>query len=106
MTEEFEFDLDGFEADLDATLKKGHKAFTGIYKNELNALSGLSKEEIDAISPGITDLQKYDELITVVKEASIVNLEQAALKVQIIKLGGIAVTIAKRIPALAAILSA
>jgi hypothetical protein len=35
-----------------------------------------------------------------------VNLEQAALKAQIIKLGDIAVTIAKRIPALAAILQA
>ena len=106
MTGEFEFDLDGFEADLDITLANGRKAFTGIYKDELNALSGLSKEEVDAISPGITDLQKYDELITVVKEASRVNLEQAALKAQIIKLGDIAVTIAKRIPALAAILQA
>ena len=106
MTGEFEFDLDGFEADLDITLANGRKAFTGIYKDELNALSGLSKEEVDAISPGITDLQKYDELITVVKEASRVNLEQAALKAQIIKLGNIAVTIAKRIPALAAILQA
>ena len=106
MTDEFEFDLEGFEADLDATLANGRKSFTGLYKDELNALSGLSKEEIDAISPGITDLQKYDELITVVKEASRVNLEQAALKKQIIKLGGIAVTIAKRIPTLATILRA
>lgn len=106
MTDEFEFDLEGFEADLDVTLKNGRKAFTGIYKNGLNALSGLSKEDIDAISPGITDLQKYDELITVVKEASRVNLDQAVLKAQIIKLGDIAVTIAKRIPTLAAILSA
>jgi hypothetical protein len=104
MTDEFEFDLEGFEEDLDTTLANGRKAFTGRYKDELNALSGLSKEEIDAISLGITDLQKYDELITVVKEASRVNLEQAALKAQIIKLGVIAVTIAKRIPSLAAIL--
>jgi hypothetical protein len=104
MTDEFEFDLEGFEEDLDTTLANGRMAFTGIYKDELNALSGLSKEEIDAISLGITDLQKYDELITVVKEASRVNLEQAALKAQIIRLGDIAVTIAKRIPSLAKIL--
>ena len=49
------------------------------------------------------DLQKYDELITVVREASRVNLEQAALKAQIIKLGETAVTIAKRVPTLAAL---
>jgi hypothetical protein len=106
MTDEFEFDLDGFNEDLKTTLANGRKAFTGKYKSELNALSGLSKEEVDTISPGITDLQKYDELITVVKEASRVNLEQALLKEQIIKLGGIAVTIAKRIPALTKILNA
>ena len=104
MTEEFEFDLEGFESDLDATLENSRKAFKGKYKNELNALAGLSKEEIDTITPGITDLQKYDELITVVKEASRVNLEQAALKDQIVKLGDIAVNIANRVPSLAAIL--
>lgn len=104
MADEFEFDLDGFERDLDTTLKNGRIAFKGKYKDELNALSALSKKEIDAITPGITDLQKYDELITVVKEASRVNLQQAELKKQIIKLGKVAVTIAKRIPSLAAIL--
>ncbi len=104
MTDEFEFDLEGFERDLDTTLENGRRAFTGKYKDELNALSGLSKEEIDTITPGITDLQKYDELITLVKEASRVNLQQAALKAQITKLGEVAVTIAKRIPSLAAIL--
>jgi hypothetical protein len=104
MTDEFEFDLEGFESDLDATLTNSRKAFEGRYKDELNALTGLSKDEIDSITHGITDLQKYDELITVVKEASRVNLEQAALKAQIIKLGDVAVTIASRIPSLAAIL--
>lgn len=104
MNDEFEFDLEGFESDLDDTLKKSREAFEGKYKKELNALTGLSKEEIDSITPGITDLQKYDELIAVVKEASRVNLQQAALKEQILKLGDIAVSIARRIPSLAAIL--
>lgn len=104
MSDEFEFDLKAFEEDLKITLEKERTAFIGIYKDELNALSGLSREQIDAITPGITDLQKYDELITLVKEASRVNLKQAELKVQIIKLGEVAVTIAKHIPSLAAIL--
>lgn len=96
-----EFDLDAFEADLDAALQRGRIAFMGRYKNELNELAGLSHAEIDAITPDITDMQKYDELITVVKEASRVNLEQAQLKQSIEKLGSIAVTIAKRVPSLA-----
>jgi len=105
MADEFEFDLDGFEADLENTLRKSRAAFVGKYKGVLNDLSGLSKDEIDAISLGDIDLQKYDELISVVKEASRVNLQQAELKNQIIKLGGVAVKIAKRVPELAAILA-
>lgn len=98
-----EFDLEAFEADLDATLERGREAFKGIYKQQLNELSGLSREEVDAITPDLTDLQKYDELITVVKEASRVNLAQADLKKQIEKLGAVAVKIAERVPSLAAL---
>jgi len=98
------FDLDGFERDLATTLRNSNEAFRGKYKGELNALSGLSREEVDSITPGITDLQKYDELITVVKEASRVNMQQAQLKAQIIRLGTVAVEIAKRVPSLAALL--
>jgi ClpP class serine protease len=98
------FDLEEFLKDLDNTLEKGRKAFTGKYKDQLKALSGLSSEEINEISPEITSLQIYDELITVVKEASRVNLEQTVLAEQIKKLGEVAVSIAKRVPTLATIL--
>lgn len=104
MTDEFDFDLEGFESDLNDTLEKSRIAFEGKYKDQLNDLSGLSKSEIDSITPDMTDLQKYDELITVVKEASRANLQQAQLKAQIIKLGDVAVKIASRVPSLAAIL--
>lgn len=97
------FDLGAFEKDLDETLARGREAFEGLYKDELNALAGLSRAEIDAITPDTTDLQKYDELITVVKEASRVNLAQANLKRQIEKLGSVAVDIAKKVPSLAAL---
>lgn len=100
----YEFDFDAFEEDLEETIAKGRAAFEGKYKDELNDLAGLSKEEIDKITPDdVTDLQKYDELITVVKEASRQNLKQADLKRQIEKLGDVAITIAKKIPQLAAI---
>ena len=98
-----EFDLDAFEEDLDATLKRGRDAFKGKYRKELSLLAGLSRAEVDAITPGTTDLRKYDELITVVKEASRVNLTQAQLKRQIEKLGSVAIEIAKRVPSLAAL---
>lgn len=102
-----EFDLEEFEADLDAILERGRIAFKGKYKKELDELVGLSREEIDAIIPeNMTDLQKYDELITVVKEASRVNLAQAQLKQQIEKLGAVAIKIAKRVPSLAGLFAA
>lgn len=104
MSDEFKFDPEGFRKRLDDTLKQGREAFSGKYKDELNELSGLSKDEIDSITPDITDMQKYDELITVVKAASRANLKQAALKEEILKLGNVAVKIAERIPSLAAIL--
>lgn len=100
-----EFDLEGFENDFKETLRKGREAFKGKYKNELNLLLGLSRAEIDSITPDTTDLQKYDELIALVKETSRQNLAQAQLKKQIEKLGGVAVKIAKRVPSLAKVFS-
>lgn len=98
-----DFDLEGFEKDLKNTLEQSGNAFNGKYKTELNELAGLSREEIDMITPDLTDLQKYDELITVVKAASAANLAQAELKNQIEILGTVAVKIAKKIPTLAAL---
>ena len=92
-----EFDLEGFEKDLDETIRKGREAFKGKYQDELNQLLGISREEIDSITPDMTDLQKYDELIEVIKAASRQNLAQAQLKQQIEKLGSVAITIAKRV---------
>lgn len=96
-----DFDLDAFEQDLDDTLKRGREAFRGKYKDQLNELLGLSREEIDRITADTTDLAVYDELITVVKEASRANMAQAQLKNRIMKLGDIAVEIARKVPTLA-----
>jgi hypothetical protein len=99
-----EFDPKLFERRVKSQLKVSGESFRGKYRDELDQLAGLSRQEIDQIAPGITDLQKYDELITIVKEASRINLSQAQLKTAIEKLGGITVSIAKKIPGLAAIL--
>ena len=79
-------------------------AFNGKYKKELNALTGLSKEEIDSVTPGTTDLQIYSVLIKVVEKASKDNLSQAQLISNIKELGDLAVKIAKKVPQFAALL--
>lgn len=79
-------------------------AFNGLYQKELNDLLGLSREEIDALSPGTTDLQAYSVLIKVVEKASKDNIDQAELIHNIKSLGEIAVKIAKKVPQFSALL--
>jgi hypothetical protein len=85
--------------------KRNRDAFMGQYGDELNALLGLSKEEIDKITPDTTDLEVYAQLISVVKEASADNVDQGELKDRIMELGKVGVEIAKRIPALVDLLT-
>jgi len=99
----FEFDMNGFDEDLQRDLRDARAAFEGKYKDELKALSGLSREQIDAITPDGTDLETYDALIAVVKDASKKNLDQAALKANIEKLGAVGIRIAKKVSGLAGI---
>jgi hypothetical protein len=94
-----------FRKKLEERAKRNREAFGGKYRNELNALLGLSKEEIDRITPGTTDLEVYAQLISVVEEASADNIDQAELKDRIMALGTIGVEIAKRIPALIDVLA-
>jgi hypothetical protein len=79
-------------------------AFNGLYQKELNNLLGLSKSEIDAITPETTDLQTYSVLIKVVEKASKDNMSQAELIDHIKNLGEVAVKIAKKIPSFVALL--
>ena len=90
-------DIEKFRERLRNSLKRNREAFEGTYKSEINSLLGFSREEIDKITPGTTDLEVYDQLISVVKEASRLNISQAELKSQIKELGSIAVEIAKRV---------
>jgi hypothetical protein len=99
-----DFDPDEFKRRVKEQLTVSRIAFKGKYRDELIQLVGLSREEIDGITPGVISIQKYDELIAVVKEASRVNLAQAELGKQIKTLGTVAVSIAKRVPAFAQLL--
>lgn len=97
-------DLEEFRRNLRETLKKNREAFEGAYKEQIDGLLGLSRTEIDEITPDTTDLAVYDELIAVVKEASRTNLAQAELKSQIEEMGDVAVSIAKRVTPLVRVL--
>lgn len=79
-------------------------AFNGEYKNELDALTGLSKEEIDSVTPDSADLRVYSVLIKVVEQASKENKSKAELIEDIKALGNIAIKIAKKVPAFTALL--
>ena len=91
-----------FKVRMRQKMTENREAFKGEYKNELQTLMGLSKSEIDAITPGTTDIEKYDALITLVKEASRANLAQAQLKQRIEELGAVAMKIAEKVPRLLA----
>lgn len=96
--------LEDWERELDEIIRRNHEAFLGIYADEINELMGLSRTEIDEITPGTTDLETYDKLIAVVKEASRKNISQAQLAERIRSLGEVAVAIAKKSANLAGIL--
>jgi len=89
-------DMATFKKDLKKDLAAGRKIFEGKYSVEVNELLGLSRTEIDEITPDAVDLQVYDQLITVVKLASRHNLSQAQLADNIKTLGTVAVSIAKK----------
>jgi len=93
-------DINAFRKKLQERAADNRIAFEGLYREEIEGLLGLSREEIDRITPGTTDLQTYDQLITVVKEASAANIAQAELKSRITELGEVAVKIAKHVPKL------
>ena len=84
--------------------KRNREAFCGLYKDELNELMGLSKDEITRITPDTNGVEVYAQLISVVKEASADNMSQAELKSNIMALGEIGIKIAKKIPRLIDIL--
>jgi len=93
------------EKELRDILKRNREAFVGNYKKDINDLLSLSREDINAITPGTTDLETYDLLIEVVKDASRKNLSQGELKSRIEHLGEIAINIAKRVSGLAVLFS-
>lgn len=90
-----------FRARVRAALKRADEAFRGQYADAITQLLGLSQTELAELCPAGTDIETYNRLIAVVKEASRVNIAQAELRQQIMQLGSVAVAIARRVPGLA-----
>lgn len=96
--------IDEFKLRMKQKMAENRQAFEGTYKDQVHDLMGLSKSEIDLITPDSTDMEVYDQLITVVKEASRLNLSQAQLKLRIEELGTVALRIAGKVPSLTALI--
>jgi hypothetical protein len=94
-------DREARERELREILRRIRAEFEGRYQPEIDGLLGLSRAEIDAISPDTTDLEVYSQLLEVVKDASRRNLAQAELKGRIEELGDTAVRIATKVAGLA-----
>ena len=94
-----------YRARVREAMKRADEAFRGQYAEQINGLLGLSRVEIDELTPDATDLQTYYQLIEVVKEASRVNVEQAELVNPIEALGELGVRIGKQVPSLALLLA-
>ena len=95
--------VDEFRKKLEERAKANRAVFEGLYKDEIEGLLGLSREEIDELTPDTTDKATYDSLISVVKEASAANISKAELKDRITGLGSVAINIAGRVPGLSAL---
>lgn len=91
--------------ELDGIMKDTRSAFKGAYAEALKGLLGLSQEALDAITPGVTSAVEYSQLIDVVKDASARNLSTAELATRIKALGSTAISIAKSVAPLAALLA-
>lgn len=76
--------------------KEANSSFNQKYQKELNALKGLTEQEIKSIIPEGFDRKKRNELIQVIEQAAKKNKTQAQLVDDIKDLGDIAVKIAKK----------
>lgn len=76
----------------------------GQFEDHFRGLRGLSKEEIEVITPDRTDEEIYEVLMETVQEATQQNIQQSELIDRVKELGSVAVAIAKKVPSLAVLL--
>ena len=95
--------LDDMFEEMDKAADRAEKALEGEFSEIYKELRSLSPEQIDSITPDTTDQKEYERLISLVQEATARNLNQAQLVERIKGLGDVAVSIARKVPSLAAL---
>ena len=96
--------LDDMFAEMERAADRAEKALEGQFSEFYKGLRNLTPEEIDSITPDTTDQKEYERLIALVQEATARNLNQAELVEGIKGLGNVAISIAKKVPSLSALL--
>ena len=89
-----------FQRSVRKRFKEIDEELRGRHKKHLDALLGISRAEIDAITPDTTDMDTYNKLIVVVAEATRKNVAIADLRQTIREMGTVAIDIAKKVPGL------
>ncbi len=87
-----------FQRSVRKRFKEIDEELRGRHKKHLDALLGISRAEIDAITPDTTDMDTYNKLIVVVTEATRKNVAIADLRQTIREMGTVAIDIAKKVP--------
>jgi len=86
---------DDFAKAVQDELDQNKAKMMGSYNKQLGDLMKLSDEQLSAIIPNVSKTETYNNLISVVKEASRANVQQADLQNKISALGQDAVKLAK-----------
>ena len=96
-------DLEEMLAEMQKAADRAEQALNGKFANIYKELRNLSPDEIDAITPDTRDQKEYERMVALVQEATERNLSQAQLVERIQALGDVALSIAKKVPTLAAL---
>ena len=86
---------DDFDNAIQAALDSNKAKLMGSYSKELGSLQALTDAQLSALIPNTSTAETYNQLISVVQQASQTNMQQAELAGKITALGQNAVKIAK-----------
>lgn len=95
---------DAMFAEMESAADRAERTLNGQFSQIYKGLRNLSPEEIDSITPDTTDQKEYERLIALVQEATERNLDQAQLVDRIKDMGVVAISIARKVPSLSALI--
>jgi predicted nuclease with TOPRIM domain len=96
--------LNDMFTEMEKAADRAEKALDGQFSDIYKELRNLSPDKIDSITPDTTDQKEYERMIALVQEATERNLDKVQLVEQIKEMGTVAMSIARMVPTLAALL--